>query len=392
VLGVLGQPSTMLPCLIANLSCLAAFNSSFGPRSFAPTQLDVPNLVSRRLSHTAGSPEPPINERDPTYHVIHFENHPFSAAGLANRDIEESASRSSSSQPAQGLSAFPLVDALNQAVPIVSPQPVRVFSQAMIGFDVSPAVVQLETEYHHRRGKILSYSNPIWEALSTPEQDIPVPVVPQLSVAIARSPTPSSEHGRRTSGVASHGSTILGSDIIQGTSSCHGRDPMRVHRPGPTSKFLSTSSIPSCSQRWVAGQSWESRLSVYPQVVEEVTFGSRSMMPEERVQSVRSISSRSSKSKRQSKSRRSSVSRKSSNSLHLAKPVTAARSPSRTAHGSVASSRHSTSFPGTARRGTVGYVRGPRPPPLSPRIRQEGSQELDQDGWLLTHIHTQVTS
>ncbi|KAH9977791.1 hypothetical protein BGW80DRAFT_776411 [Lactifluus volemus] len=95
-----------IPYSIGALSVLAAFNDSFGPINFVPAY--DPNPVSRRPSRTADAPERQI---DPPDHVIRFSNHPFSAASLANLDIEAFASRSPSPhspQAVQSSSTFPL--------------------------------------------------------------------------------------------------------------------------------------------------------------------------------------------------------------------------------------------------------------------------------------------
>jgi hypothetical protein len=246
----------------------------------------------------------------------------------------------------------------------------------MIDRHASPSAVQLESgdPSHRRRGRILSYSNPIWGTLGTSGQDIPVvPDLHQLSVEIIRSPTSSVEQDEdvESSGPASYDSAVLGSDIIRGTGSRYDRDPMRVRGPRPASKILSNSSIPTFSQRWTAGQSWASMLSAYSRAGEERT--SRLTPPEESIRSKRSTSLRSSKSRRRSRSRRSSGSGRSSTSIRSLKATVAerARNTSRSIRVSVTSSRHSRGFPVSPRRGTVGQVRGPRPPPTSPRMRHE---------------------
>ncbi|KAI0254684.1 hypothetical protein BJV78DRAFT_868563 [Lactifluus subvellereus] len=352
---------------IGALSVLAAFNSLLGPKNFVPTQLDGPILASRGPGRTVVAPERPINQRNLPDRVIRIDNHPFSAASLSNQDVDAFISRSPSPQARQSPLYFPLDRDHEETGPIASPQPVRAPAPAMIARDASPSVVQLESGDHPRRGKILSYSNPVWETLGAPPEIPPVPTHPHISIEITGSPTPSispsPERDGRVTRVTSHGSTILGSDIIQGTASRHGRDAMRVLQPGHTSMFASTSSIPSFSSRRAAGQSWGSRVSTYPQMGEENAPVSWSLLPEEAVQFLRPKSSNS-KSKKSSRSRQSSPSGKSSSSIRSVKSAV----PRRLASG----------FPATTRRRSkVGHVRGPRPPPPSPRIQYEGSWGRD---------------
>ena len=332
----------------ANLSFPAAFNSLLGPRNLVPIQLDGPVLASRGSGRAVVAPERPINQADLPDHVIRIDNHPFSAVSLANQDVESFTSRSPSPQARQSPPNYPLED----TVPIASPQPVRPFPRALIARDASPSVVQLESGDHPRRGKILSYSNPVWETLDPPQDIPPVPTHPHVSIEIPGSSTSSIGHSPERDGratrVTSHGSTILGSDIIRGTASRYGRDAMRAHQPGPTSTFTSTSSAPSFSSRWAAGQSWPSGPSACPQMGEENTSVSWPMPPEGTVRSSRSTTHQSLKSKKPS-----------SSSIHSAK--------------SAASRKLPTSSPVTSRPSKVGHVRGPRPPPTSLRIQYEGS-------------------
>jgi hypothetical protein len=339
-------------------------------------------LSARSPSRAVRAPEHPTHEGDISDRVIRIDDLRSSANCDENCDIETQAS------PSQGLRGNWVLSTSNgvhDAITISHPQPIEVSVRRMIVPSSAPPVVQWEPGNRLRREKILSYSSPVWEAFGSSQRDESrdVSTRPQISIEATGSPTSSTGHSpERIIKVASTSSTILGSDIIRGTSQNVGKDRMRVRRSAAGLRLSQASSIPSSSRR-VTQHSWASRKSAYRSTAED-TLPPRSIQPKETVLPSSWRYSQSLKSKPGSSSSRSSKSQKSSSSMRSTKVVvtipTEGIPPSSTWIGpelSMHPARLSQGSPVSPRGERAGFVRGPRPPPFASRTRREGPVESD---------------
>ncbi|KAI9508937.1 hypothetical protein F5148DRAFT_1191549 [Russula earlei] len=351
-----------VPYAIGALGVLAAFNSSFGQSSLNPARSGDPGLTSRGLHDAPGHP---FYRGDASNRVLRIQHPHVSTLSDPNMDIEAHISPFLAPQTTQR--APPSGRVYADAIPIASPQPVKAYSPTSVYEIVSP-VAQLKPVQRVPREKILSYSSPIWETFGASHSEAP----PCTEVVDNESPASSIRHsiGREAKDQSTR-STVLGSDIIRTTSASSNewKNRMRIRRSAIGRSHSLATSNPSSSSRRVTGQSSQSRESTDPSPGEDI---SPATLPPKAAVHWQLSRPSSSKSKSGSKSSRSSKSRKSSGSMRSAKGASAT-----SAEGSSSMSpwvensivRRSKTFSATSRGNRVSFVRGPRPPPSSTRLR-----------------------